>query len=190
MEYKEQALFSQEELELVSEGLERDLDMNPVTRVHYNTFVHEGLPILQTAHSEFNTKAWIEYTGHPFAALEVYDGDVLKYKIPSMVENLDTPVGDQDDRFCDHIQELLSLRADNPQLASRSVYNALTNIVGDNTEAIAKSAVETIIAVNKVFKDHGIAELSIGTFTEKEPETTTEEVVVQQSNMSDGFDEL
>ena len=166
-QYKTQEMFSQEELEMVATGLERDLDLNPVTRLYYDQFVREGLPILRTAHAEFDTKAWIAFTGHPFAAVEVYETNgTLKYSIPSMIDNLETPVGNPEDRFCDHIQELLSLRADNPMLASRSVFHALNQIVGNDTEAHAESAAKTIVAVNKVFADHGIPLLSVADFTQ------------------------
>ncbi len=186
-------MFTQEELARVGDSIAENLDMNPVTRYYYDQFVREGLPILKTAHTKFETEAWIKYIGHRYSAVEVYDrSGELKYSIPAMLKNLDTPTGIFEERYTDHIQELMSLRADNPMMASVAAYNALTRITADDEEAHIEDGVNLIIAVNKIFKDHDIPELSLADFTkQKEGLEATEITQVEpESQISDDFEEL
>lgn len=164
--YREQLIneqaFTRDQLEMVAAQLETDLNLDPVTRVSYDDFVRNGLPILQTVHTTFNTAAWIQYVGQQYVRLEVYghDGE-LKYTVPSLYRQLDTPVGSQDERYTDHTSELMSIRMDSPQVAARYQFNVLSRTVGNNIDEEIKDGVAALNAINTIFRDHGIRTLTL-----------------------------
>lgn len=164
--YREQLIneqaFTRDQLQMVAEQLENDLNLDPVTRVSYDDFVRNGLPILQTVHETFNQAAWIQYVGQQYVRLEVYDRDgQLKYTVPSLYRQLDTPAGTLEDRYTDHTNELLSIRMDSPQVAARYQFNVLSRTVGNNIDEEIKDGVAALNAINAIFRDHGIRTLTL-----------------------------
>lgn len=158
----QQQAFTTSQLAMVAKQLETDLDLNPVTRVSYADFVRNGLPILQTVHGEFDAGAWIQYVGQAYVSLEVIDTDgSVKYTVPSMYRQLETPAGNFDERYHDHTSELLSIRVDSPEVASRYQFNVLSRAVGSNVDEEIEDGVRALNAVNKIFSDHGIPVITI-----------------------------
>lgn len=164
--YREQLIneqaFTRDQLEMVSEQLENDLNLDPVTRVSYDDFVRNGLPILQTVHTTFNQVAWIQYVGQQYVRLEVYGHDgQLKYIVPSLYRQLDTPVGTLEERYTDHTNELMSIRMDSPQVAARYQFNVLARTVGNNIDEEIKDGVAALNSINAIFREHGIRTLTL-----------------------------
>ena len=180
--YREQLIneqaFTRDQLEMVAAQLENDLNLDPVSRVSYDDFVRNGLPILQTVHTAFNQAAWIQYVGQQYVRLEVYghDGE-LKYTVPSLYRQLDTPAGNLDERYTDHTNELLSIRMDSPQVAARYQFNVLNRAVGNNVDEEIKDGVAALNAINAIFRDHGIRTLTLEDLGAEPSTKTTTEII-------------
>lgn len=149
-------LFTQTQLQMVTDQLESALADDQVTRVTYNDFKVNGLPILLTVHREFDVLAWVKYVGQPYVRLEVLgaDGQVM-YTIPSMYRQLPTAAGTFDNRYLDHVNELSAIRIDSPEVAARVQYNHLVKINSTNVDDDINEGLEALNAINKVFSDHG-----------------------------------
>ena len=145
--------LTQLDLERLSK-LVSTIDSDPCTRVTIQTFRARILPLLANIGPNFDVVGWIEELSHPHCRLEVYDGEQLVYKLPSMVSQLETATGNSD-RIFDHLDEYKALRADNPRFASNAMYAKLNSLSPEVD--INKEAYEMYVPLINIFKNEGLA---------------------------------
>lgn len=156
-ELAERHTFTTDQLAMVGQQMEAGLNLDQTTRVTYSDFVARGLPILATMYEEFNQGAWLEYVGQSYVGLEVLNPDgSIRYSIPSLYRQLPTAEGSFDDRYLDHINELIGIRMDSPDVAARVQYNHLSTINPSDTDEEIKDGIASLNVFNQIFRDHGM----------------------------------